>query len=379
MFKVGINSAPRIVPTETTETPESSSQEVTSEQNAPVASQHVAAANSSIRNEVMFSATVMRAQLNQQLVMKSEQLNLQNKAIDKHLQESGEKIEQHFNKAALENANIPSLNTLNTGSGDDFVFIQYDKTADLVHVSVNGKEAWKGTPEQFSNLKIDTGDGKDIVMINTPGANVVTGGGDDQVLVGVMGSQFDPEIEQRFGMLKINTGDGNDSVENRASSATIETGNGIDSVMNFGNNTTIITGEGVDYVHNEGDMNRIETENGNDQVQNYGNENDIRTGSGDDTVYNYGSDNEISTGIGNDSVSNHGAVYMHLSGEPVADLVDNGGGDRNRIDTGDGNDGIIFSFYADDNRVSTGSGDDYVGDRGSGNQVDAGEGNDSAD
>jgi hypothetical protein len=96
-------------------------------------------------------------------------------------------------------------------------------------------------------------------------------------------------------------------------------------------------------------------------------------------VYNYGSDNEISTGIGNDSVSNHGAVYMHLSGEPVADLVDNGGGDRNRIDTGDGNDGIIFSFYADDNRVSTGSGDDYVGDRGSGNQVDAGEGNDSAD
>ena len=91
----------------------------------------------------MFSATAIRAQLNQQLVMKSGQLNLQNESIDKHLQEAGVQTQPRLSKPALESANVPSLNTIYTGSGDDVVQVGYDKSADVVSVFVNGKEAWK--------------------------------------------------------------------------------------------------------------------------------------------------------------------------------------------------------------------------------------------
>ena len=392
MFKVGINSAPRIVPTEITEAQEASSQ-VTEQQVVSAESKFVQKGNSSIRSEAMFSATAMRAQLTQQLALnespKSNPETLQNMEQSDRIALTSEQVNREintpleydssnrFNKASLENANVPSLNTLYTGSGDDSVFIQYYQNADIVHVSVNGKEAWRGTPEQFSNLKIDTGDGNDIVSVYTPGANIVTGRGNDQVFVGVLGSQVDTETKQRFQLLKINTGDGNDAVENHASSATILTGDGTDSVHNFGNNTAIDTGEGQDRVLNEGNMNRIETGSGDDQVHNYGSDNEISTASGDDQVYNYGSDNEIRTGSGDDTVSSHGAILVQDPAEAIWNYADGGRGDRNTIDTGDGNDFVSFGLYADDNRVSTGSGDDFVVNNGSNNQVDTAEDKDS--
>ncbi len=380
MFRVGINSAPRIVSKEITEAQEAPSQ-TTEQQVVPAESKFVQKGNSSIRSEAMFSATAIRAQLSQQLTLKeSMKLNpepLQNLEQSDRLALTSEQVNREintpleydsgnrFNKTTLENANVPSLNTLYTGSGDDNVFIQHNKSDDLVYVSVNGKEAWKGTYEQFSKLTIDTGDGKDFVSINTTVANVVTGSGDDFVMVGSISRQVDTETE-----IKINTGSGNDAVENYVSSATIQTGDGIDSVYNLGNKTTIDTGEGQDRVYNEGNMNRIETGNGNDQVQNYGSDNEIRTASGNDQVYNYGSDNEIRTGSGDDMVYNQGAILVQDPVEAIWNYAEGGGGDRNIIDTGDGNDAVSFSLYADDNLVSTGSGDDFVVDHGSLNQVD---------
>ena len=370
MFKVGINSSPRIVPTEITEAQEASSQ-TTEQQVVPAESKFVQKGNSSIRSEAMFSATAIRAQLTQQLALneslKSNPEPLQNLEQSDRVALTSEQVNREintpldydsrnrFNKATLENANVPSFNTLYTGPGDDFVFIQHNKSDDLVYVSVNGKQAWKGTYEQFSKLTIDTGDGKDFVSINTAVANVVTGSGDDQVFVGSIGRQDYAETEQQFQLLRIDTGSGNDAVENYVSSATILTGDGFDSVANFGNKTTIDTGEGQDMVYNEGNMNRIETGNGDDQVQNYGSDNEIRTGTGDDTVYT------------------RGRVYVQGPGEATGDYVDSGGGDRNLIHTGDGKDAVLIGLDSDDNIISTGSSDDVVGDFGSRNQIDTAE------
>jgi len=149
--------------------------------------------------------------------------------------------------------------TLLTGSGNDTVTAWMGRD-DLVHVKVNGAEAWSGTLEEFQYLTIDTGDGDDLVKNTVSGATILTG-------------------------------KGNDIVENSGSNSSINTGEGDDKLHNlvWGHANTIDTGEGNDEVHNEGSANVINTGTGNDKLwDDTGTANKYNTGEGIDEVYTDG-------------------------------------------------------------------------------------------
>ena len=162
--------------------------------------------------------------------------------------------------------------TLLTGSGNDTVNINTGADG-RVHVSVNDKEAWSGTQEEFQYLTIDTGDGDDVVNNNVSGANILTGKGMDTVV-------------NRGNNSNINTGEGDDKVFNQ--NATVfyswfqkHTSHDLSQA----NKNTIDTGEGNDEVHNEGSQNIIRTGSGNDLVTTtFGTYNKIDTGEGEDKV-----------------------------------------------------------------------------------------------
>lgn len=113
MFKIGINSAPRITTSEVTETQESQQQNV-EEQIAPPQSEPVSAANSSIRSEAMFSTMAMRAQLTQQLSsyesMKRNPMERQSDRVQKQIYE----MEQAINKEQITNTDNSEAPTSET-------------------------------------------------------------------------------------------------------------------------------------------------------------------------------------------------------------------------------------------------------------------------
>lgn len=197
-----------------------------------------------------------------------------------HLQDPNVSLFAETRKKLLADASAPLMKTLQTGSGDDLVDISMGDDY-RVHVTVNGKEAWAGTDQEFQKLIIDTGDGNDIVTINVNGAKVTTGGGDDQVLVAGW---------QNY----VETGAGNDEVV-------------VADVGTYGDNQ-IFTGDGSDTVRVNGDRNSIYTEGGDDAVIVNAQHNNISTGSGDDYVElrdPFGA-NRVRTGDGDDVVNGRG-------------------------------------------------------------------------
>lgn len=154
---------------------------------------------------------------------------------------------------------------LDTGAGDDNVQIAFGDDG-LVHVNVNGKDAWSGTVVQFQNLIIDTGDGDDIVTNYVDGAVIATGRGDDQVL-------------------------------NMSNGSEIHTESGDDRVLSSGNNNQITTGSGDDRLVSHGDLNILQTEGGEDAIWVHGDRNVIDTGSSNDGLSIEGEQNTVD-GVG---------------------------------------------------------------------------------
>jgi hypothetical protein len=199
-----------------------------------------------------------------------------------YLQDPQISLFEETKRKVLDNASTPFLKSLYTGSGNDIVDISYGEHDELVHITVNGKEAWKGTTQEFSKLTIDTGDGNDIVTINVYGAKVVTGSGDDQVLAagrhgyidtGAGNDEVVVALDQRDeGKNQIFTGDGSDIVYLSGMSNKIDTGSGDDAVISTGSHNTISTGSGDDYIELRDGIgaNRVKTGEGDDQVKGYG-------------------------------------------------------------------------------------------------------------
>ena len=143
--------------------------------------------------------------------------------------------------------------TLLTGSGNDTVDIQMGPNG-RISVMVNGKQAWNGSPEEFQNLTIDTGEGNDVVINNVSGATIITGNGADKVV-------------NRASKASINTGDGCDVVVSIGDSNQIATGNDADSINSMGNKNEIIRGLGDDFVSTIGSENVVRTGFENDTTQ----------------------------------------------------------------------------------------------------------------
>ena len=356
MFKVGINSAPRITTPEINETEETQQQNV-QEQIAPPQAKPVSAANSSIRSEAMFSTMAMRSQLTQQLAnnesMKSNPESLQNIAqVDLKAPLTESQADQQINNKPEYDQRKPLTGrdpwngallpkTLFTGDGDDLVDIQQSSDG-RVHVNVNGKEAWSGTVRQYQSLTINTGAGNDTVNIHNM-----------NYLVGT----------------KLQTGDGNDVVNNQSSLTSIDTGAGNDTVNSNGDNNQINTGDGNDIVEITGDNNEIQTGDGADWVR----LNSERfTNGGIDTYSGYA--NRVDTGAGNDSVLVEGPVGAAISTGDGDDYVDNKGS-GSTIQTGDGNDWVENS--GDYSKIATGGGNDRINQTsGEGTTINPGEGYD---
>ena len=172
--------------------------------------------------------------------------------------------------------------TITTGAGDDKVDIRMGDDQ-RVHVNVNGKEAWAGTVKEFTLIKIDTGEGDDVITNTVAGSNIFTGSGWDTV-------------NNQASGVEINTGDGNDIVNSRGNSNWINTGGGDDQVQTRGEKNDIFTGTGNDNVVNEGDHNRIRTFTGADNIVSSGLGNSIDGSAGNDQIKVVGDFNTVSGG-----------------------------------------------------------------------------------
>ena len=328
---------------------------VIAEKTAPVRS------GATTKTEIQLSASATQAQLSNRLAQtlktdfaqkKTNNPVLQNATADHSGEVRGSKkweffphfpfikfkFTRDFNDKNVKH-NIPK--TLSTGNGDDKVDIQMGGDG-RVHVKVNDKEAWSGTPEQFKYLTIDTGSGMDVVNNSVEGAT-------------------------------INTGEGNDTVNNNASGTNIDTGRGDDDVFSIGGRNIIGTGSGKDVVVSTGDLNQIRTGDGDDIVQTNGQDNKVWTGLGLDSIVGSGDNNILSTGGDEDYVKfqGHNNDVWAGSGYDEIDVA----GNRNRIHGQEGVDTI--SLNGSNNAIDAGLGDDRINVQGNLNLIQGSDGDDT--
>jgi hypothetical protein len=234
--------------------------------------------------------------------------------------------------------NIPK--TLLTGSGDDRVDIQMGNDG-RVHVNVNDKEAWSGTPDEFKNLTIDTGGGRDVVTNFVNGANIVTGSGVD-------------------------------TVHNKASNTFINTGSDSDILYSAGDHNIIDAGSGDDQLLVEGDHNWVQGRQGNDRITVNGSDNAIGGGQQNDIINVFGNRNSANGDEGDDKLNATGDYNSFNGGLDHDQIVFTG--NRSTIQGEEGNDRIEVA--GNDNTIDAGANDDLLTVQGDRNTIGAGEGED---
>jgi|GEM_PF-6644368 len=320
-----------------------------------------AASSTSVKAESQLSGSFQRASLSNQLDQKFKADFAQKKTSNPVLQNvtadhrgqvrGGKKIEfmpyfpffkikfrPDFNDLNVKHY-IPK--TLSTGNANDKVDINMGSDG-RVHVKVNDKEAWSGTPEQFKYLTIDTGGGNDVVNNSVDGATIITG-------------------------------EGNDTVKNQASGTSIDTGRGEDDVYSTGSRNIIGTGSGKDFVVSEGDLNQIRSGDGDDSVRTKGQDNKVWTGLGIDTIVGSGDNNLVSAGGDQDFITFQGHNNDIYAGDGY-DQIDVAG-NRNRIHGQEGVDTI--NLNGSNNAVDAGDGDDTIRSMGNENYIAGGAGADT--
>jgi hypothetical protein len=313
MFKpIGIGTGSRIVQTPEEEQP---SQQSSPTQVLPVDTPSLKQFKSgtSLAAEYQMSNFALKSQLQNQLVQ-NDSLQIKKLAtprlVDKNEASTG--------------AYAPRW--LYTGDGDDQVDIKMGSDG-RVHVNVNGKEEWSGTPSQFQSLTIYTGAGNDTVKNEVDGATIFTASGQDVVW-------------NKGSNVHIDTGTENDRVGSAGSNNVISTGRGEDIVQSVGNNNSISSGAHKDSVAVKGESNLV------------------MSGSGDDTVDLYGGYNKVYTEDGNDQVDIRYGDTMPESPTP------------NYVDTGAGNDKV--ENRTDGSTIFTGSGNDTIMNSGRDVTIDLG-------
>ena len=177
-----------------------------------------------------------------------------------------------------------------------------------------------------SNVTILSGDGDDLVSLDSSGGNVIyagngnntiigagsniitSGGGDNCITVDgglIIAGNGDNRISLGAVTSVVQVGGGNDVVISNANYNVISDGGGKNSIVSAGEHSTIYTGGGNDTITAGGYYSSIIAGNGHNRVNvtsSYGSS--IATGNGDDTIDLTGTTgaNVITPGIGNDVI-----------------------------------------------------------------------------
>jgi hypothetical protein len=121
MFKIGINSAPRIVPAEESQESQAANAE---EPNAPPKTEAVTTTHSSVLSESMFSTIAIRAQLDQKL----SQYEVRDRASDR-TQKKIVDMEKAINEASVNASDSSTEETDRRHNGLDNI----QKLLDIIH------------------------------------------------------------------------------------------------------------------------------------------------------------------------------------------------------------------------------------------------------
>ena len=230
---------------------------------------------------------------------------------------------------------------------------------------------------------LETGSGADDLLVANDGITVVSGAGQDQIVVISSNAQ-------------INSGDGNDSVEISGDSVTLTAGAGDDYITVGGSNASIDAGNGDNNVTLTAANGTLTSGSGDDTVVYQTTGYNISLGAGSDNfTAAYGNNATIAGGDGDDVFSLDSGTGLTISGDAGNDSFDlmNSSG---LFHGGDGNDTFIGvggkTIYGDagndtvnltsgSNYIYGGDGDDVITAEGSAggfgyNTIDAGAGHD---
>jgi hypothetical protein len=332
---IGIGIAPKIIETN------SPAEKVTAQTEPPTESlPQIRSGNTSVVAELQMSTLALRSRLQNELLI-NESAKLEPSVLTETMKNPSTSLSLDPN-LWKESSNpkwtkLPDRNeaskkivldkTLSTGSGDDRVDIHMGADG-LVHVIVNDKDAWIGTPEQFQSIVIDTGAGNDFVSNTVAGASIVTGTGTNEVTNYASGVSIDAS----YGRDKISSfGDKN--------TFTIDNSDWLRSHGNYNEVKQEVHSGGIgSNIESYGDHNLIQTGYGMDDVKSIGNFNEIHTGEHIDEIEVTGSGNRIYGGDDPDEIKVHGQ-FNYIYGEGGNDhIVARDGG--NTFYVGDGDDKI---------------------------------------
>lgn len=232
-----------------------------------------------------------------------------------------------------------------------FAFVDDDG---LLHIQRNGVDATEPLPiEQVMGVKLNTGDGDDVVVVDAS-LNVVVAGDDHE---------GDGDDEHDEGGLFINLGAGNDSVDLSAVlfGAVVFGGEGNDlligsSASDFllgdAGNDTLIGGGGDDLLIGGDGNDTLRGGAGSDALDG-GADNDVVLGQGGGDLLLGGTGNDtVDGGVGNDSIIGNDGDDALLGGSGNDTLIGAAGNDT--LSGNDGSDTLIGGTGAD--RVDGGTG-----------------------
>ncbi|MCT7480478.1 hypothetical protein N5S73_10670, partial [Aliarcobacter cryaerophilus] len=226
-----------------------------------------------------------------------------------------------------------SSNGINTGSGDDSIYISKD-------IENNGSN-------------IDSGDGNDkVLLVGNVGSSVNLGAGDDKL-----------DIKGNFTGARIDAGTGNDEIFIKG---------------NASQSSTINLGEGNNKLHAKKDIGNLIGHSGDDTILVEGNTtNTVNLGAGNNELHIKGNAGDtITTGSGNDKVFIEKDAKNSINLGDGDNLLHIKGNAENAIDTGSGNDKVFIEKDAK-NSIRLGAGNNELYIKGNAeNTIDTGAGND---
>lgn len=178
---------------------------------------------------------------------------------------------------------------------------------------------------EMNNVKVNSGEGNDVVLANGDYNQIVNESGDDNIVL---------------------TGDFNDVLSMEGDS----------TIVAKGNNNAIVTLNGDNEVYSIGNENEIAAMNGNNKITSIGDYNSIVTAYGNNDIYSEGDMNLIQSELGNQVIESHGDGNLINAGNGDHDIFSTG--DYNDIVFGNGNSDVIF--WGTENRIKGGNGDHSV-------------------
>ncbi len=201
-----------------------------------------------------------------------------------------------------------SNNTADGGNGDDTIDTNGDNN------TINGGNGNDTITIKGSNNTADGDDGADTIGANgndntinvSDSNNNIYTIGDNNTINETSDNSNEITLEGNNNKANLNNGDNIINIVN-STGANVTVGDGDNNIKVIGQDNNVKTGNGNNDVTCSGSENNITTGSGNDNVNIAGNRNTVNTGDGDDLVtVNSGDGNDLDGGNGNDNLNNLG-------------------------------------------------------------------------